>query len=50
MRGSLTRALEELRAIRAHLDYVTDKAVYAIIDQAHSLKQKRLNGLPRDDA
>jgi len=50
MRGSLTRALEELRAIQAHLDYVTDKAVYAIIDRAHSLPKKRLNGLPRDDA
>jgi len=50
MRGSLIRALEELQAIQAHLDYVTDKAVYAIIDRAHSLPKKRLNGLPRDDA
>jgi len=50
MRGSLMRALEELRAIQAHLDYVADKAVYAIIDRAHSLPKKRLNGLPRDDA
>jgi len=50
MRGSLTRALEELRAIQTHLDYVTDKTVYAIIDRAHSLPKKRLNGLPRDDA
>jgi len=50
MRGSLKRALEELRAIQAHLDYVADKAVYAIIDRAHSLPKKRLNGLPRDDA
>jgi len=50
MRGSLTRALEELNAIRAHLDYIADKEVYRIIDQAHSLTKKRLNGLPRDDA
>jgi len=50
MRGSLTRALEELQAIQTHLGYVTDKAIYAVIDRAHSLPKKRLNGLPRDDA
>jgi len=50
MRSSLRVALEELQAIQAHLDYVTDKSTYAIIDRAHSLPKKRLNGLPRDDA
>jgi len=50
MRSSLRLALEELLAVQTHLGYIDDEARYAIIDQAHSLKQKRMNGLPRDDA
>jgi len=50
MRSSLRLALEELLAIETHLGYVVDKLRYAVIDRAHSLKQKRVNGLPRDDA
>jgi len=50
MRASLRVALEELLAVEVHLGYVADKARYAIIDRAHSLKQKRVNGFPKDDA
>jgi len=48
MRSSLRLALEELLATETHLGYVADKLRYAIINQAHSLKQKRVNG--KDDA
>jgi len=50
MSRSLGIALEELAAVERHLSLVADPAKYSLIDQGHSLRKKRENGLPLDDA
>jgi len=50
MVNSLKLAEEELEAAQRHLELVSDPAQYRLIDRAHSLRKKRENGLPLDDA
>jgi len=50
MSRSLGIALEELAAVERHLSLVADPAKYSLIDQGHSLRKRRENGLPLDDA
>jgi len=47
MSRSLEIALEELAAVERHLSLVADPAKYSLVNQAHSLRKKRENGLPR---
>jgi len=50
MVNSLKLAEEELEAAQRHLELVGDPAQYRLIDRTHSLRKKRENGLPLDDA
>ena len=50
MVGSLNVALSQISTIERHIGIVDDKKKYEIVDQAHSLKTNRKNGLPYDEA
>jgi len=50
MVNSLKLAEEELEAVERHLELVANPAEYRLIDRGHSLRKKRENGLPLDDA
>jgi len=47
---SLKVALEGMEIIEHHLDLVSDKTRYALIDQTHRLTRNRRAGLPFDEA
>jgi len=47
---SLKAALEGMEIIEHHLDLVSDKDKYRIIDQAHRMSRNRKAGLPFDEA
>jgi len=50
MRSSLKAALEGMEIIEHHLDLISDKEKYTIIDQAHRMTRNRKAGLPFDEA
>jgi len=50
MVNSLKLAEEELEAVERHLELVANPSEYRLIDRGHSLRKKRENGLPFDDA
>jgi len=50
MTSSLQKAMEAMQVIEDHIDLISSKEKYSIIDRGYSMAKNRRAGLPFDEA